>query len=236
MQGSFYLSPHLHTPSTPTPFSPSRISFMVSVDVKHHYLLTFNLLLRVPLSTPSPFHFQTNFYLDVDDTEDPPCSGPALCEMCEEGQQQEATHSCRDCQQRMCRSCRRLHDRVTGARDHRVEPVTTQPRSQPANLHDAKGKKLCQSHPDQALCFHCSKCDVSICLHCKLTSHEGHMTEDMATAAARAREELTTLLLTAEEQVNTFLRTMTILFVCLKLNQTTKKPTHFNRATQNNAP
>ena len=184
----FYLSPHRHTPCQ-YPFSPSRISFMVSVDVKHHYLLTFNLLLRVPLSTPSPFHFQTNFYLDVDDTEDPPSSGPVLCEMCEEGQQQEATHSCRDCQQRMCRSCRRLHDRVTGARDHRVEPITTQPRSQPANLHDAKGKKLCQSHPDQVLCFHCSKCDVSICLHCKLTSYEGHMTEDMATAAARAREE-----------------------------------------------
>ena len=34
------LSPHLHTPP-PQPFSPSLISLMVSVDVKHHgYLLT----------------------------------------------------------------------------------------------------------------------------------------------------------------------------------------------------
>ena len=35
------LSPHLHTSSSP--FSPSLISLMVSVDVKHHvYLLTYH--------------------------------------------------------------------------------------------------------------------------------------------------------------------------------------------------
>ena len=135
----------------------------------------------------------------MDDAEDAPCSGPVLCEMCEEEQQQEATHSCRDCQQRMCRSCRRLHDRVSGARDHRVEPIPTEPLYQPSLA--TTGKKTCQFHSDQVLCFHCSKCDVSICLHCKLTSHEGHVTEDMATAAARVKEELARLLLTANEQV-----------------------------------
>ena len=119
--------------------------------------------------------------------------------MCEEGQQQEATHSCRDCQQCMCRSCRHLHDRVTGTRDHRVEPITTQPPSKPEVC--AVGNKLCQFHPGQALCFHCCKCDISICLHCKLTSHEGHETEDMATAALRAKEELAAVIAKARNQV-----------------------------------
>ena len=133
----------------------------------------------------------------MDDAEDAPCSGPVLCEMCEEEQQQEATHSCRDCQQRMCRSCRRLHDRFM--RDHRVEPIAAKSRSQPEPR--AEGNKLCQFHPGQVFCFHCCKCDVSICLHCKLTSHEGHATEDMATAALRAKEELAGVLAKAYEQV-----------------------------------
>ena len=42
------LSPHFHTPS---PFSPSLISLMVSVDVKHHVYLPVEARLLV-------FHFQ----------------------------------------------------------------------------------------------------------------------------------------------------------------------------------
>ena len=48
------LFPHLHTPRSPplpTPFSPSLISLMVSVDVKHHVLfLTSDSLLRYTVS------------------------------------------------------------------------------------------------------------------------------------------------------------------------------------------
>jgi hypothetical protein len=40
-----------------------------------------------------------------------------------------------------------------------------------------------------------------ICLHCKLTSHEGHETEDMATAARRAKDELAGVKVKAVEQV-----------------------------------
>jgi hypothetical protein len=53
----------------------------------------------------------------------------------------------------------------------------------------------------QEVCFHCRPCNCSICLHCKLTSHEGHETEDMATAARRAKDELAGVKVKAVEQV-----------------------------------
>jgi hypothetical protein len=39
-------------------------------------------------------------------------------------------------------------------------------------------------------------------MHCKLTSHEGHKTEDMATAACRAKDELAVVKVKAVEQVS----------------------------------
>nr|KAG5709115.1 hypothetical protein BaRGS_028571 [Batillaria attramentaria] len=62
-------------------------------------------------------------------------------------------------------------------------------------------KKTCQNHPDQLLCFFCQKCDVSICLHCKLTSHEGHVTVDMAVASRQAKEEVAKLVGKVKDQI-----------------------------------
>ncbi|KAK7108217.1 hypothetical protein V1264_015991 [Littorina saxatilis] len=159
---------------------------------------------RAPVTVPAGgvAALQTNFYLDLDLNLAKDLGSKAVtvwCEMCEEGQQSEATHFCNNCQRRMCRSCRRLHDLVTGTREHRVEPITGG--SAAKSVKPTEGKKSCQYHPDQLLCFHCQKCDVSICLHCKLTSHEGHWTEDMATAAIRAKEELTGVLTKANKQL-----------------------------------
>ena len=119
--------------------------------------------------------------------------------MCPEGEEevQEASFTCDKCRQRMCRTCRRLHDRFTDAREHHVRTL---------NADDLPGgkeqvKALCSVHREQELCFHCQKCDVSICLHCKLTSHEGHVTEDMATAVLRAKQELAVLVAKADKQV-----------------------------------
>ena len=60
---------------------------------------------------------------------------------------------------------------------------------------------LCPVHHGQVICFHCRQCDVSICLHCKLTSHEGHVTVDLARAALEAKEEVTSLVATVQQQV-----------------------------------
>ena len=116
---------------------------------------------------------QTNFYLDHEAIADeaPP---PVLCDMCDEVNRQHAAHACQQCQMRMCRDCRRYHDMI--ARDHHVTPVSHGQQI----IKKSEKKSLCLVHQGQALCLHCRQCDVSICLLCKLTSHEGHVTEDLA--------------------------------------------------------
>ncbi|KAK7500151.1 hypothetical protein BaRGS_00008698 [Batillaria attramentaria] len=155
---------------------------------------------RNPVTVPEGgvASLQTNFYLEYEETSEP--QKPLPCEMCEEEERQDATHACDACRKRMCRSCRRLHDMLTDRNTHSVRPLG--PQDQPASAANVEVKsRNCQVHPDQVLCFHCQKCDVSICLHCKLTSHEGHVTEDLAATARRAKEELTSLLVTATQQI-----------------------------------
>ena len=139
---------------------------------------------------------QTNFYLDHEASADeaPP---PVLCDMCDEGNRQHAAHACQQCQVRMCRACRRHHDII--ARDHYVTPVS---HGQPV-IKKSEKKSLCLVHQDQALCLYCRQCEVSICLHCKATSHEGHVTDDLAIAALQAKTEVMSLVTTSQQQVHT---------------------------------
>ena len=139
-------------------------------------------------------YLQTNFYLDHEASADeaPP---PVLCDMCDEGNQQHAAHACQQCQNRMCSTCRRYHDKLM--RNHHVTSLSLD--RQVKQTGEKKG--LCLVHQDQALCFHCRQCDVSICLYCKLTSHEGHVIVDLASAALQAKEEVTSLVTTAQQQV-----------------------------------
>lgn len=51
-------------------------------------------------------------------------------------------------------------------------------------------KKNCPKHKGQVLMLFCKPCEASICIQCKLTSHEGHQTEDVADAGERDRAEL----------------------------------------------
>ncbi|KAK7500420.1 hypothetical protein BaRGS_00008327 [Batillaria attramentaria] len=144
-------------------------------------------------------NLQTNFYLDHDEADDSSrASRPVPCDMCEEDQKQDATHACEECRMNLCRPCRRYHDKFPGARAHHVTPLG-QGGSPTAGAQTEK--KTCQNHPDQLLCFFCQKCDVSICLHCKLTSHEGHVTVDMAVASRQAKEEVAKLVGKVKEQI-----------------------------------
>eukprot|EP00745_Piridium_sociabile_P012831 TRINITY_DN19453_c1_g1_i14.p1 TRINITY_DN19453_c1_g1~~TRINITY_DN19453_c1_g1_i14.p1 ORF type:complete len:124 (+),score=34.02 TRINITY_DN19453_c1_g1_i14:211-582(+) len=119
--------------------------------------------------------------------------------MCEEGDQQPATHKCQDCQSHMCRTCRRLHNKFMV--NHRVTSVRP---SQPVkeSKKEEEEKKVCMIHRDQVLCFHCRQCQVSICLHCKFSgSHEGHDTVELTKAILEAKEEMTSLVASAQQQV-----------------------------------
>ncbi|KAL8589522.1 hypothetical protein ACOMHN_015908 [Nucella lapillus] len=137
----------------------------------------------------------SNVYVahDSDPDEDLPS---VLCGMCEEDNRQHATHACQECRLRMCHTCTHYHDIM--ARDHHVTPVGL---GHPAKQKKLEKKRVYPIHQDQVLCFFCRQCDVSICLHCKLTSHEGHETVDLVSAAQQAREEITALIPTTQQQI-----------------------------------
>jgi hypothetical protein len=48
----------------------------------------------------------------------------------------------------------------------------------------------CNRHPAKPLEYFCTKCTTPLCLKCKLTSHEGHLTDDLDDVAKQARTEL----------------------------------------------
>jgi hypothetical protein len=49
------------------------------------------------------------------------------------------------------------------------------------------GNVVCPQHVKymEPLEFYCEPCDQAVCIRCKVTDHEGHKTEDLATTAER---------------------------------------------------
>ncbi|XP_025098012.1 tripartite motif-containing protein 45-like isoform X2 [Pomacea canaliculata] len=151
----------------------------------------------IPVPAGGVSQFQTNFYVDCDDEPDASLDLPVECDTCEDGSRETATHECGDCRHRMCSRCSRMHP--IHAQGHRVRPLDA------GAVGKATSKVVktreCPSHAGQSLCFHCRQCDVSVCLHCKLTSHEGHTTEDFMAAVTRAKGEVNRLIVTANQQI-----------------------------------
>ncbi|XP_025098016.1 uncharacterized protein LOC112566209 [Pomacea canaliculata] len=152
----------------------------------------------VPVPAGGVIQFQTNFYVDFDDKPDASLDLPVECDTCEDGSRETATHECGDCRHKMCSRCSRLH--AMFAKGHRVRSLDARDVSMSSAPIVVKTRE-CPSHAGQSLCFHCRQCDVSICLHCKLTSHEGHATEDFMAAVTRAKGEVTRLMVTANQQI-----------------------------------
>ncbi|XP_076455870.1 transcription intermediary factor 1-alpha-like [Babylonia areolata] len=137
---------------------------------------------------------QTNFYIVAKAVE---AIKPLPCEVCEEEDRKEAAYSCDKCQQRMCGTCRQLHDKFGKTKKHQVRPLSPQRKASSRK----ETVKKCKVHQDHDLCLFCTDCDVMICLVCKLTSHQPHETEDVGAAAVRGKEELSALVKRAREQV-----------------------------------
>ncbi|KAL8561543.1 hypothetical protein ACOMHN_057236 [Nucella lapillus] len=154
----------------------------------------------VPVPDDGVVSMQDNFYVVAagDGSKgDTPAPAPALCGMCEDGDPHPADHSCQQCQLTMCRNCRRYHDKLMAGHQ-----VTAIPAARGAQKEAAKRQRtVCSVHVDQPLCFHCRDCGVSVCLHCRVTSHEGHDTMDLATAALQAKREMSSLVPQAQHQV-----------------------------------
>jgi hypothetical protein len=78
---------------------------------------------------PPFWYLQTNFYFDSEEGGE--SVGPALCQMCEEGEEKEASHYCEECDLRLCGTCKRYHDRAPTSRNHQLEEYVAKSVSQP---------------------------------------------------------------------------------------------------------
>ncbi|XP_041364269.1 uncharacterized protein LOC121379685 [Gigantopelta aegis] len=112
----------------------------------------------------------------------PEKGGGECCGVCE----QQATHSCRECEILLCESCTKCHQTLSVSRSHVL-----------INLGDISTEKpfismqrFCEIHKDEKFRFYCLPCDKVICRDCKLTDHEGHKTKNISDVADEARTSL----------------------------------------------
>ena len=129
---------------------------------------------------------QANFYLEKDLAQSMADDGPE-CELCTSA---TATHKCVQCQQLYCAPCRQTHDSIPSCNSHIVLPLGIQGIDARIEGKVETAQKNCPKHRGQVLILFCRQCEVSICIQCKLTSHDGHETEDVLDSGERAREEL----------------------------------------------
>ena len=87
---------------------------------------------------------------------------------------------------------------MTVSRHHNVLPFSAATATQQDQRTVAR---KCPKHDFQREIFFCTACDVTICPHCKLTSHDGHVTEDLSDAATKARQELQRMLGEIQQRV-----------------------------------
>ncbi|KAK7097058.1 RING finger protein 207-like [Littorina saxatilis] len=126
---------------------------------------------------------QANFYLEKDLAKLESEFGRE-CELCSQGKQAE--YKCVQCQQVYCSPCRHTHDAIQSCAVHTVLPLSKDGADKTATGTDKK----CSKHRNQPLLLFCRQCKLSICMQCKLTSHDGHETEDVVDTGERAKAEL----------------------------------------------
>ena len=129
---------------------------------------------------------QANFYLEKDLAQRMADDGPE-CELCTSA---TAAHKCVQCQQLYCAPCRQTHDSIPSCNSHTVLPLGSQGVDAGKEGKVETAQKNCPKHRGQVLILFCRQCEVSICIQCKLTSHDGHETEDVLDSGERARGEL----------------------------------------------
>ncbi|KAK7471336.1 hypothetical protein BaRGS_00036011 [Batillaria attramentaria] len=134
-------------------------------------------------------NLQANFYIEKDLAKQEAHEGRE-CQLCSKGKQ--AKFKCVQCHQAYCAPCRGTHDSIESCTQHTILPLDGDGRAA-GKLGEEAGaanEKKCPKHKNQLLLLFCRPCQTSICMQCKLTSHDGHDTEDVVDTGARARGEL----------------------------------------------
>jgi len=117
------------------------------------------------------------------------CSRAYICSNCDEGA--VASSRCRDCNEVLCDSCVRAHQRVRLTKDHYIVrfaedlPVAgsnggkstvgvAAVGSHTLSLFSSPSFSYCDVHPAEVLRLFCDMCNQAICSECTLRDHRGH--------------------------------------------------------------
>lgn len=100
-----------------------------------------------------------------------------ICSNCDEGA--VASSRCRDCNEVLCDSCVRAHQRVRLTKDHYIVRFTedlskTVGLPVGLSLFSSPSFSYCDIHPAEVLRLFCDMCSVAICSECTLRDHRGH--------------------------------------------------------------
>ena len=125
--------------------------------------------------------FQTNFYIEAE--ADRHAYQPSLtCDVCSN----LADRKCRDCSQLLCKSCTAIHSSLSVTESH----ITIVLGDVEDDIAVISRPQFCAKHKDEVIRFYCRPCEKPICRDCKLTSHEGHKTEDLSDLVVAAKSSL----------------------------------------------
>ena len=117
------------------------------------------------------------------------CSRAYICSNCDEGA--VASSRCRDCNEVLCDSCVRAHQRVRLTKDHYIVRFAEDLPAAGSNggkstvgvatvgshalsLFSSPSFSYCDVHPAEVLRLFCDMCNQAICSECTLRDHRGH--------------------------------------------------------------
>jgi len=110
-------------------------------------------------------------------------SKTSYCEGCRGDEESEsevqnvASVYCVECQMKLCRSCRRTHERVKVTRSHKL--VDLGEKANAEILHQLMPPSYCDQHEDKSIEIYCFECKVAICMMCYIELHNTHKCSDV---------------------------------------------------------
>ena len=107
------------------------------------------------------------------------------CEICEDGEEEDATSFCVPCAMYFCAGCQRAHKKPRTTAGHEFVSVDKA----------LKGKMkasvvYCERHPQQETNTYCHTDKQNICPECILDFHEGHQVERLANVVQGFKDEI----------------------------------------------
>ncbi|XP_025079560.1 E3 ubiquitin-protein ligase TRIM33-like [Pomacea canaliculata] len=58
------------------------------------------------------------------------------------------------------------------------------------NERRVKGHETCPVHDNEHVTLYCQECDQVMCIRCKVTTHDGHLSEDITSTLLRCKKQI----------------------------------------------